>query len=122
MSSPTLPAAWYANAEHFAHEQRDVFGSQWSCVGIADPVAEPNSYFTALVGGVTPVVITRDAAGTLAGFINVCRHRGAPVALGCGPARALAVRTTHGFTASTVRSAAPEDSTTIPILTRHTTV
>ena len=89
MSSPTLPAAWYSHAEHFAREQRDVFGSQWSCVGIADPVAEPNSYFTALVGGVTPVVITRDAAGTLAGFINVCRHRGAPVALGCGPARAL---------------------------------
>ncbi len=89
MSSPTLPAAWYADADHYAREQHKVFENGWSCVGIADLVAQPNTYFTALVGGVTPVVITCDSAGELAGFINVCRHRGAPVASGCGSARAL---------------------------------
>ena len=42
-----------------------------------------------LVGGKTPVLLVRDEAGTLRAFLNVCRHRGSPVAEGCGTARAL---------------------------------
>ncbi len=35
------------------------------------------------------MLVTRDETNELRAFLNVCRHRGAPVAEGCGSARAL---------------------------------
>ena len=85
----TLPRRWYGDPEHHRVELDAVYRHGWSCVGMADDVAAPGSFATALVGGEIPVVITRDAKGTLHGFLNVCRHRGSPVAEGCGTARVL---------------------------------
>lgn len=84
----TLPAAWYADATHFARERQAVFRNGWSCVGVTDDVAEPGAYLTADAGGL-PVLVVRDLDGQLRAFLNVCRHRGAPLADGCGQARAL---------------------------------
>lgn len=84
----TLPAAWYADTGHFAHEREAVFRNGWSCVGVLDDVAEPGSYLTADAGG-QPVIVVRDTNGELRAFLNVCRHRSAPLADGCGHARAL---------------------------------
>src|SRR5690606_36948310 len=39
--------------------------------------------------GGQPVIVVRDTDGELRAFLNVCRHRGAPLADGCGHARAL---------------------------------
>lgn len=88
-AAPTLPAAWYADPIHHARELDAVFTRGWSCVGLLDDVAAPHSYLAAMCGDGTPVLVTRDAAGELRAFLNVCRHRGAPVAEGCGTARAL---------------------------------
>lgn len=85
----TLPAAWYADPAHHAREIEAVFRRGWSCVGLVDDVQDPGSYAVVDVGGL-PVLLTRDLTGDLRGFLNVCRHRGAPVAAGCGHARALA--------------------------------
>jgi phenylpropionate dioxygenase-like ring-hydroxylating dioxygenase large terminal subunit len=49
----------------------------------------PNSYTTKDIAGI-PVVITRDGAGVLHAFMNVCSHRASSVASGCGEARRLA--------------------------------
>jgi phenylpropionate dioxygenase-like ring-hydroxylating dioxygenase large terminal subunit len=88
-SAPTtLPAAWYADPDHHADELARVFRNGWSCVGVVDDVSAPNSYLTVDVAGL-PVLLLRDGEGTLRGFLNVCRHRGAPLAEGCGTARAL---------------------------------
>lgn len=84
----TLPAAWYADLDHFVRERDAVFRQGWSCVGVLDDVADPGSYFTADAGG-QPVLVVRDTDGVLRAFLNVCRHRGAPLADGCGHARAL---------------------------------
>jgi phenylpropionate dioxygenase-like ring-hydroxylating dioxygenase large terminal subunit len=65
-----------------------VFRQGWSCAGVVDDVAGPNAYSTATVGGL-PVLLTRTFDGELRGFLNVCRHRGAPLVEGCGTARAL---------------------------------
>src|SRR4029077_11193234 len=46
--------------------------------------------------GHVPVVVTRDLAGELHGFVNVCRHRAHPVALADGQRRALQCRY-HGW-------------------------
>lgn len=66
-----------------------VFEHTWSCVGTTDALAAYGSFTTALVGGDLPVVVTRDAKGALHGFLNVCRHRDAPVAEGSGQVRVL---------------------------------
>lgn len=84
----TLPAAWYAEPDHHRREIDAVFRAGWSCAGVVDDVAEPGSFAAVDVAGL-PVLLTRDADGVLHGFLNVCRHRGSPVAEGCGTARAL---------------------------------
>ena len=89
MSMPTLPASWYSDHDHYSRERERVFGRGWSCIGIVDDVADPNTFSTANVAGHTPILVSRGNDGELRGFINVCRHRGSPVAHGCGSARAL---------------------------------
>jgi phenylpropionate dioxygenase-like ring-hydroxylating dioxygenase large terminal subunit len=89
LRATTLPARWYGDPEHHRAEVDAVFRHGWSCVGTTDDLSTPGSYTTALVGGDLPVVITRDAKGVLHGFLNVCRHRAAPVAEGSGQARVL---------------------------------
>jgi choline monooxygenase len=84
----TLPGSWYADPQHHELEMDRVFRRSWVGVGLEDDVRTPGSYRTASVGPV-PVVVVRDDHGTLRAFLNVCRHRGAPVAYGSGSARAL---------------------------------
>ncbi len=74
----TIPSAWYFDPEIYAAECRHVFGASWVVAGRADQVAEPGSFLTAEIAG-EPVVVVRDAQGTLRAFSNVCRHRAAQV-------------------------------------------
>jgi nitrite reductase/ring-hydroxylating ferredoxin subunit len=48
----------------------------------------PNTYTTKDIAGI-PLIITRDNAGQLHAFRNVCSHRASAVASGCGEARRL---------------------------------
>ena len=89
LRATTLPARWYSDAEHHREEVDAVFKHGWSCVGTTDSVAAPGTFTTALAGGELPVLVTRDAKGALHGFLNVCRHRAAPVAEGSGQVRVL---------------------------------
>jgi phenylpropionate dioxygenase-like ring-hydroxylating dioxygenase large terminal subunit len=84
----TLPGPWYSDPSRFEIELDAVFGRQWVGVGSGDDVARPGSYLATMAGRV-PVLVVRDEAGTLRAFLNVCRHRGAPLASGCGHARVL---------------------------------
>jgi phenylpropionate dioxygenase-like ring-hydroxylating dioxygenase large terminal subunit len=79
----TLPYAWYVDPEILRREQERIFTSAWQYVGHAAEVAEPGSYLTCEIG-LTPVVVTRAQDGELRAFVNVCRHRGFPVARGAG--------------------------------------
>lgn len=84
----TLPGRWYADPEHHARELEAIFHRSWIGVGCAEDVAAPGSYL-ATTAGLRPVLVTRDRDGLLHAFLNVCRHRGAPLAESCGTARAL---------------------------------
>lgn len=64
--------------------------------GFSDLLPAPGSFATADVGA-SPVVMTRDDEGRFRAFLNVCRHRGAPVAEGCGTASRLTCPY-HGWT------------------------
>src|SRR5438034_8695483 len=79
----TLPFSWYSDEDVLRRERACIFGRAWQYGGRADQVAEPGSFLTADAGGV-PILVTRDKAGELRAFINVCRHRGAVLTEGCG--------------------------------------
>lgn len=71
----TLPASWYLDPGVFAQERSHIFGRTWQYVGLSEQVIQPGDFFTCTSGGV-PLLITRDEAGALRAFVNVCRHRG----------------------------------------------
>jgi phenylpropionate dioxygenase-like ring-hydroxylating dioxygenase large terminal subunit len=79
----TLPFSWFADPEVFALEQERIFAHTWQYAGVADWVAEPGQFFTCRAG-LVPVVVTRDQAGSLNAFVNICRHRATEVAQGRG--------------------------------------
>ena len=92
----TLPAAWYTEPGVLRFERERIFRRTWQYVGPLEWVAKPGDYFTAQAGHV-PLVVARDADGTLRGFVNVCRHRGHEVASGSGNRRTLQC-IYHGWT------------------------
>jgi phenylpropionate dioxygenase-like ring-hydroxylating dioxygenase large terminal subunit len=79
----TLPFSWFADPAVFALEQERIFGHSWLYAGVAEWVTEPGQFFTCRAG-LVPVVVTRDQAGSLNAFINICRHRATEVAQGRG--------------------------------------
>ena len=84
----TLPGHWYADGSHHERELGAIFRRGWVGVGCADDVAAPGSFAVTSAGGL-PVIVIRDEHGQLRAFLNMCRHRGSPLAEGCGRARVL---------------------------------
>ncbi len=92
----TLPSSWYRDDAVFELEQRLIFRRAWCYVGAAGGVASAGDYFTCEVGGV-PVVVVRGKDGVVRGFVNICRHRHHPVAMGAGNRSTLQCMY-HGWT------------------------
>jgi phenylpropionate dioxygenase-like ring-hydroxylating dioxygenase large terminal subunit len=76
----------YVDREHFAREQRTLFRQYPVLMGFASQWANLGDFHTDDNVGV-PILIVRGRDGKLRAFLNVCRHRGAKVASGCGNAR-----------------------------------
>ena len=75
----TLEGAFYSDAAMFARLRERVFARTWQWVGELADVAEPQSLAprTLLPGFMDePLLLARDAAGTLRCLSNVCTHRG----------------------------------------------
>ncbi len=77
-TATTLPAAWYSDPAFFEHERQVVFRNGWVCAGVTDELPAPGAWSARTVGGI-PVLLVRDRDGELRGFLNVCRHRAAPL-------------------------------------------
>jgi choline monooxygenase len=93
----TIPASWYADSHMFDAERRTIFGQNWIVVGRTDQVAKSGHYLTLNVAG-EPILVIRGDDGVLRAFINVCRHRAAPLlSEPCGHAAKLRCRY-HGWT------------------------
>ena len=43
---PTLPGRYYADSALYAAEQQRIFGRLWTCIGLAQQLAEPGDYCT----------------------------------------------------------------------------
>ncbi len=77
-----------------------VRGARLGGVGGLQQLPQPGSYFTVAVAG-EPILVLRDAKGTLRAFSNVCPHRGGPIARGAGKLGAVLQCQYHGWTFST---------------------
>jgi len=89
------PAEHYLDPERWEAERQQFFFDTPQAIAFAGEVAEPGSFLTADVMGV-PVVVARDTQGALRAFLNVCTHRGARVAEGCGKGARFVCRF-HGW-------------------------
>ena len=69
-----LPSSWYTDPEVFAEEQRRILRRGWHCVTHTGALPAVGDNHLAEIAGV-PVVLVRDRAGELRGFVNICRHR-----------------------------------------------
>jgi choline monooxygenase len=84
----TLPYSWYTDPEILRREQERIFRSAWQYVGHTGELPEPGTFTTARAGR-TPIVLTRARDGEIRAFLNVCRHRGFPLAEGAGARETL---------------------------------
>lgn len=94
-SASVEPAESFLDPDRWRREREAFFLDTPQVVGFAGQVAKRGSFMTADVLGV-PVLVTRDRDGKLRAFLNVCTHRGARVADGCGKRERLVCRF-HGW-------------------------
>ena len=66
----------FTDEETFELEMKHIFEGNWIYLAHESQVPNPGDYFTTYIGR-QPVVITRDATGTLHCLVNACAHRGA---------------------------------------------
>ena len=90
------PVAIYSDPARAKLERERLFRGLPLFMGLACRLREPGDYLTEEVAGV-PVLLVRGHDRALRAFANICRHRGAPVASGCGRARVFACPY-HGWT------------------------
>jgi Rieske 2Fe-2S family protein len=74
-SARTLPAVCFTDPAWFRRELERIHGAMWLFAARAEELPSPGSYLTRAFADAN-LVITRDEAGALQAFHNVCRHRG----------------------------------------------
>ncbi len=70
----------YVGPEALALDQREILARGWQVVAPVSALAGPGDHIVREIGGV-PILLVRNAAGQLNGFLNICRHRAGPLAL-----------------------------------------
>ncbi len=70
-----LPNALYTSTEAMALERERIFKDGWVCIGFGKDAPVAGSVMPVDLLGM-PLLMVRDAQGTLRVFENVCRHRG----------------------------------------------
>ncbi|RLA51880.1 MAG: aromatic ring-hydroxylating dioxygenase subunit alpha, partial [Gammaproteobacteria bacterium] len=80
-----IPVAAYTDPEWLEREFKTVFKHYPLFMGLSCIIAEPGDY-VALEHSTVPILLVRGDDGVARAFINMCSHRGAPVAHGCGRA------------------------------------
>ncbi|MEC9345049.1 MAG: SRPBCC family protein [Pseudomonadota bacterium] len=102
-STSTLDTTWqnelsaYTDPARHARERTVFFRERPVPVGLSGLVAKPGDYVTETLDDM-PVVIVRGKDGIARAFMNVCRHRGAPVAEGCGSGAKMFACPYHAWT------------------------
>ena len=78
-----LPPAIYTSPELLGLEIERIFKKQWLCVGHVSELSKPGDFVTFDAVG-EPILVVCDDDGAIRAYANVCQHRSAIVASGCG--------------------------------------
>ncbi len=92
-----VPVSRYLDQGVFDREMDTLFRDYPLVAGHASQVREPGSYILSPWDRF-PYVVVRDKEGTLRAFLNVCRHRGAPIVSGKEEKLAAFSCPYHGWT------------------------
>ena len=90
-----LPTRWYSDPAIFQRELERIHRRAWHFATHTGELAETGATALRTVAGV-PIVLVRGADGAIRGFLNICRHRGYPVATEAGCRRTFQCRY-HGW-------------------------
>jgi Rieske 2Fe-2S family protein len=91
----SLPRRAYVEPAYLERERRNIFWSQWFCIGRISRFEEAGSYETIDVAGES-VIVVRSSAG-LRAHLNLCRHRGSRLLCGSGTLRGAIRCPYHGW-------------------------
>lgn len=91
-----VPASNYTDPEQFEREKERIFKRVPLMLGPSCELKEPGDYKAMDIMGI-PVLLTRKRDGSVGAFLNMCSHRGNPVAQGSGNASRF-VCGYHGWT------------------------
>jgi Rieske 2Fe-2S family protein len=91
----SLPRRAYIDPAYFERERRNIFWSQWFCIGRSSRFDQAGSYETIEVAGES-VIVVRSSAG-LRAHLNLCRHRGSRLLCGSGTLRGAIRCPYHGW-------------------------
>ena len=89
-------ASAYVDPVRFEAERNILFRKLPQLVALSSECREPGAHLVADLGGV-PALIVRQKDGSLKGFVNACRHRGAPIASADGPPKPRLSCPYHGW-------------------------
>jgi len=70
-----LDRSIFSDQDIYQQELEKIFTRAWLWIGHESLVPNPNDFFCTYMGE-DPVILTRDAHGTLHAMLNMCRHRG----------------------------------------------
>jgi nitrite reductase/ring-hydroxylating ferredoxin subunit len=91
------PVSSYTSPEQAARERDLFFRGHPLFFGLSCELPKPGDYRADDLSGV-PILVVRARDGRLNAFLNVCRHRGAKVATGCGSGKRAFVCPYHAWT------------------------
>lgn len=74
----SLPQPFYNDPQYFRADMEEIFQKEWLFVGMTSEIPNRGDYFTIEIGQ-NPVLLVRDADGSVNAFHNTCRHRGSRV-------------------------------------------
>jgi phenylpropionate dioxygenase-like ring-hydroxylating dioxygenase large terminal subunit len=93
----TNPVDAYTSAERLTRERSILFRRYPLLVALSCQLPTPGDYLAEDDAG-TPILVIRRQDGSLAAFMNVCRHRGSKVVDGCGGGKRALSCPYHGWT------------------------
>lgn len=90
------PVSAYTCPQRLARESALLFRKYPLLMGLSNQIPQPGDHFTDDLSGI-PILVVRGQDGRARAFHNVCRHRGACLAEGCGRQKSF-VCPYHGWT------------------------
>jgi len=70
-----ISPAIYTDEAIYQAELKNLFGRAWLFIAHESQISQPGDFVTSFMGE-DPIVVTRQADGSIGAFLNQCRHRG----------------------------------------------